>query len=138
MNRCLLLAVSILLSDSSHAEVQRRTEYCRGFEEGWKPLSGGITPICPIEPITPIGSTPFREGVKDGMQAAKRQGGATQPMSSRRENAGTFCEGFAEGYKAVKGNLVIVPICPIPPITPIGSTEYREGLKAGIKKARDG
>ncbi|SHK47810.1 hypothetical protein [Fibrobacter sp. UWB12] len=49
-----------------------------------------------------------------------------------------FCAGFEEGYKAIKGNMVIVPICPIPPITPIGSTPYREGLKAGMKAARDG
>lgn len=46
-----------------------------------------------------------------------------------------FCEGFKEGYKTVKGDLVIVPICPIAPITPIGSTDYREGLKAGIRAA---
>ena len=37
--------------------------------------------------------------------------------------ASQFCAGFEEGYKTVKGNMVIVPICPIPPITPIGSTK---------------
>lgn len=47
-----------------------------------------------------------------------------------------FCAGFEMGYKTVKGNNVIVPICPIPPITPIGSTPYQEGLKAGMKAAR--
>lgn len=47
-----------------------------------------------------------------------------------------FCAGFTEGYKAVKGDMVIVPICPIVPITPIGSTDYREGLKAGMNAAR--
>ena len=46
-----------------------------------------------------------------------------------------FCAGFEEGYKTVKGNMVIVPICPIAPITPIGSTDYREGLKAGMQAA---
>lgn len=46
-----------------------------------------------------------------------------------------FCDGFEEGYKSVKGELVIVPICPIAPITPIGSTDFREGIKAGIKSA---
>lgn len=46
-----------------------------------------------------------------------------------------FCAGFEEGYKTVKGNMVIVPICPITPITPIGSTDFREGIKAGIKAA---
>ena len=46
-----------------------------------------------------------------------------------------FCAGFEEGYKSIKGNLVIVPICPIAPITPIGSTDFREGIKAGIRAA---
>jgi len=53
-------------------------------------------------------------------------------LSGQRE----FCAGFEEGYKAVKGDMVIVPICPIAPITPIGSTDYREGLKAGMNAAR--
>ena len=46
-----------------------------------------------------------------------------------------FCAGFEEGYKTVKGDMVIVPICPIAPITPIGSTDFREGIKAGIRAA---
>lgn len=46
-----------------------------------------------------------------------------------------FCDGFEMGYKTVKGNMVIVPICPIGPITPIGSTDYQEGIKAGMAKA---
>lgn len=46
-----------------------------------------------------------------------------------------FCAGFEEGYKMIKGDMVIVPICPIEPITPIGSTSFREGIKAGIKAA---
>jgi len=49
-----------------------------------------------------------------------------------------FCAGFEEGYKTVKGDMVIVPICPIPPITPIGSTDFREGIKAGIRAASNG
>ena len=48
-----------------------------------------------------------------------------------------FCAGFAEGYKTVKGSMVIVPICPIMPIIPIGSTPFREGLKAGMKAAQE-
>ena len=47
-----------------------------------------------------------------------------------------FCAGFEEGYKTVKGSMVIVPICPIGPITPIGSTDFREGIKAGIRAAQ--
>ena len=46
-----------------------------------------------------------------------------------------FCAGFEEGYKSIKGDMVIVPICPIAPITPIGSTDFREGIKAGISAA---
>ena len=48
---------------------------------------------------------------------------------------GDFCLGFKEGYKTIKGDMVIVPICPIAPITPIGSTDFREGIKAGIRAA---
>lgn len=47
-----------------------------------------------------------------------------------------FCAGFEEGYKSIKGDMVIVPICPIAPITPIGSTDFREGIKAGIRAAQ--
>lgn len=50
--------------------------------------------------------------------------------------ASEFCDGFEEGYKTVKGDIVIVPICPLQPITPIGSNPYREGLKAGMEAAR--
>jgi len=49
-----------------------------------------------------------------------------------------FCAGFEEGYKSIKGEMVIVPICPIPPTTPIGSTDFREGIKAGMRAARQG
>ena len=49
-----------------------------------------------------------------------------------------FCDGFDVGYKTIKGNSVIVPICPIEPITPIGSTPYQEGLKAEMLAARQG
>jgi hypothetical protein len=50
--------------------------------------------------------------------------------------ASQFCDGFEEGYKTVKGELVLLPICPLEPITPIGSTPFREGLKAGMDAAR--
>lgn len=47
-----------------------------------------------------------------------------------------FCAGFEQGYKAIKGSMVIVPICPIAPITPIGSTDFQEGIKAGMRAAQ--
>ena len=50
-------------------------------------------------------------------------------------NQEEFCVGFEEGYKTIKGDIVLVPICPIAPITPIGSTPFREGIKAGLSAA---
>ena len=46
-----------------------------------------------------------------------------------------FCLGFEEGYKTIKGDMIIVPMCPMEPIIPIGSTPFREGIKAGLKAA---
>lgn len=46
-----------------------------------------------------------------------------------------FKTGFEQGYKSVKGNLVLVPLCPLAPLTPLGSTPFQEGIKAGIKAA---
>jgi hypothetical protein len=46
-----------------------------------------------------------------------------------------FCAGFEEGYKTIKGDMVLVPLCPLAPLTPLGSTDYREGLKAGMRAA---
>ena len=48
-----------------------------------------------------------------------------------------FCEGFKEGYKAIKGDMALVPLCPLAPLTPIGSTDFREGIKAGMKAAKE-
>lgn len=49
-----------------------------------------------------------------------------------------FCAGFSEGYKSIKGNMVMVPLCPLAPLTPLGSTPFREGIKAGISAASRG
>lgn len=48
-----------------------------------------------------------------------------------------FCAGFAEGFKTVKGSGVMVPMCPMMPMIPMGSTPFREGIKAGIAAAQD-
>ncbi len=48
-----------------------------------------------------------------------------------------FDAGYEEGYRAIKGDMVILPITPIEPITPIGSTPYREGLKEGMRDAQE-
>ena len=136
----LLVSLVMLLPAAATAQAQGST-FCDGFDEGWKVIRGelAITPICPIEPITPIGSTPYREGIKAGMAAGKKSGGrntggaAFSPQTNEDDD---FCSGFEVGWKAIKGDLSIVPVCPIPPITPIGSTAYREGIKAGMAKAR--
>lgn len=47
-----------------------------------------------------------------------------------------FCAGFAEGYRSIKGDMAMVPICPMAPMTPMGSTDFREGIKAGIRAAQ--
>ena len=48
-----------------------------------------------------------------------------------------FCAGFAAGYKSVKGDKATVPECPAaPPVTPIDSTDFREGMRAGIRAAQ--
>ena len=49
-----------------------------------------------------------------------------------------FCARFAEGYKAVMGDMALVPICPLPPITPLDSTDFREGILAGIRAVQSG
>ena len=50
------------------------TPFCEGFEEGYKMVKGehAYVPYCPYEPYTPYGSTPFREGLKEGIKRAKR------------------------------------------------------------------
>lgn len=50
-------------------------------------------------------------------------------------NQDEFCAGFAEGYKAIRGNNVAVPACPAAPATPANSTPFQEGLKAGMAAA---
>ena len=47
-----------------------------------------------------------------------------------------FCAGFTEGFKSIKGDMVLVPLCPLAPLTPLGSTDFREGIKAGIRAAQ--
>jgi hypothetical protein len=47
-----------------------------------------------------------------------------------------FCAGFTEGYKSIKGDMGMVPMCPMAPMTPMGSTDPREGIKAGIRAAQ--
>ena len=135
----IFLFVALAIAPLSSAIAQSGA-FCRGFSEGFKAQRGdiAIVPICPIEPIVPIGSTSFREGIKAGMEAGAQRGGPTSGGRSgdTQDVQASFCSGFSEGWKSVKGDLAIVPICPIAPITPIGSNPYREGLKAGVRKGQ--
>jgi hypothetical protein len=49
-------------------------DYQKGFEEGYRMIMGAsaLLPLAPIQPLTPLGSTPFREGLKAGINLAKR------------------------------------------------------------------
>ena len=62
-----------VLAIASLALADNQSEFCAGFEFGYKLVRGNnvIVPICPIAPITPIGSTPYQEGVKAGMRRAQ-------------------------------------------------------------------
>ena len=135
----ILIAAIVLAVCPLTAATAQKSAYCRGFEEGFRAIKGDLplVPMCPLEPITPLGSTPFREEIKDGTAAGNKAGGRRSGGGSGRPSANDpgFCDGFAEGYKTVKGNMALVPICPLEPLTPLGSTAFREGIKAGMKKA---
>ena len=64
--------ISILILTLSATSIFAYSDFCRGFEMGYKTIKGNmvIVPICPIAPITPIGSTPYQEGIKAGIRAA--------------------------------------------------------------------
>ena len=49
-----------------------------------------------------------------------------------------FCDGWVQGIKAIKGNHIAkanMPKCPLARPAKEGSTDFREGLKAGRKAA---
>lgn len=66
-----LLAFLMVAASAANAN---GSEFCDGFEEGYKIVKGDsvFVPFCPFEPFTPFGSTPYREGIKAGMRAARR------------------------------------------------------------------
>lgn len=128
------------MGGSSNSSRNPQEDFEAGFVEGYKSIKGDMTivPICPIAPICPIGSTNYREGIKAGIAAANKDGNRNSFQGSSgfdNKIEDNFEAGFEAGYKSIKGEYSIVPICPIPPITPIGSTPYKEGIKAGIRAA---
>ncbi len=50
--------------------------------------------------------------------------------------ASPFCDGFAQGFKSIKGNMAMVPMCPLEPLTPLGKTPFQMGILAGIRAAQ--
>jgi len=58
-------------------------------------------------------------------------------MGTMLVGASDFCRGWEWGYKLIKGDTELVPLCPLEPaFTPEGSTPYKEGVKMGIAKAK--
>lgn len=68
--RIALLLLAALAGAPAQAS---QSEFCTGFAEGYRLVAGGnaLVPLCPLEPLTPLGSTPFREGLREGMRAAR-------------------------------------------------------------------
>jgi hypothetical protein len=50
------------------------SDFCDGFEEGYKLVKGDSAwvPYCPYEPWIHYGSTPRKEGIKAGIKAAQQ------------------------------------------------------------------
>lgn len=71
IGKCIASLFALTLSSSVVA-----SDFCDGFVEGYRSLAGNsaFVPMCPFEPMTPFNSTPFREGIKAGIAAAKRAG----------------------------------------------------------------
>lgn len=61
---------------------------------------------------------------------------ASQPKQNTHTNErNQFCAGFNEGYRSIKGSLVVAPVCPVMLVVPVGSTAFREGLLVGQREA---
>ena len=67
-----LKILSILILTLSVASIYAQSDFCRGFEIGYKTIKGNnvYVPYCPYEPYTPYNSTPYQEGIKAGIKAA--------------------------------------------------------------------
>lgn len=65
-------AVVLLIAQPAFAD---QNEFCAGFVEGYQSVKGdkAVVPSCPSAPATPNGSTPFREGLKVGIRAARKK-----------------------------------------------------------------
>ena len=59
-------------------------------------------------------------------------------LAASTANASEFCDGFAAGFKSVKGDYALVPICPLEPFHSYGTDPFDAGASLGVKKAGDG
>jgi hypothetical protein len=46
-----------------------------------------------------------------------------------------FDAGFEVGYQLIRGTMVMTPVAPVGPLAPLNSTDFLEGIKAGIRAA---
>ena len=75
MKKVVAIFVMFLLTLTfSNISFASQSEFCAGFEEGYKTIKGNmaLVPLCPLAPLTPLGSTPYREGIKAGISKAQR------------------------------------------------------------------
>lgn len=61
---------------------------------------------------------------------------ADSEQGSLTEYAEGFDDGFAEGWRDVKGSLSLAPLPPLPPLPQAGRVTYRDGYNAGFKQGR--
>lgn len=81
----LLFTCSITFSNSElpfyevSSEIDTKTEFCKGWEEGycegWKDVKGqfSICPVTPICPIPPIGKDNYKGGYNEGFKAGMKK-----------------------------------------------------------------
>lgn len=78
------------------------TEFCDGFEAGYKSIKGefSFAPFCPFEPFTPFNSSPYKEGLKAGIQKGN-QGSKTSYDATSGNTYNTYNDG--SGNTTVNG-----------------------------------
>ena len=71
---CIAAVPTILVLTALPSFADSRDEFCAGFEEGYLSVADSMSmvPMCPLEPLTDLGSTPYRMGIKAGIAAALR------------------------------------------------------------------
>lgn len=59
--------------DDKKGSTNVTSEFCKGFIQGYNSVRGGSStaPNCPKEPTIPNGSTPYQEGLREGIRVAR-------------------------------------------------------------------